>query len=143
MTQQKLLEKGCGIQLDNGIGNSESIFCNLRFADASILMASAKLHLKDMIRDLIDAAAEVGLEVHFRKAKILTNRSAGEKQFEVAGNAIDIVHATEYLGRMLSLKDTSRVEVEHRINKAWKKFMALKGGALLAALSIAWPIAAF
>jgi hypothetical protein len=36
------------------------------------------------------------------------------------------VEETEYLGRLLSFKNTHRVEVESRIAKAWRKFMSLK-----------------
>jgi hypothetical protein len=46
---------------------------NLRFADDVALIARTLLQAERMLRDLAEAAATRGLELHFGKTKILTN----------------------------------------------------------------------
>eukprot|EP00973_Karenia_brevis_P047761 6630053-Karenia_brevis.AAC.1 len=83
-----------------------------------------------MLNDLVDAAARVGLEIHAGKTKILNNRGDNRGgSLKVAGHSIEILPAhgsTDYLGRKLSLSNLHDVEVDSRIDKAWRKFFALK-----------------
>ncbi len=57
-----------GLQL-----GGETYLSNLRFADDVLLMSSSLEDLVQMLTDLSQAAKEVGLELHPKKTKILSN----------------------------------------------------------------------
>jgi hypothetical protein len=105
--------------------HEEDYLCSLQFADDVVLLATSKRTLRTMISDLKHAAMQVGLELHMGKTKVLTN-TGSTGYLDVAGDRVDIVESTEYLGRTLSFRDSQSVEVGPRIAKGWKKFMALK-----------------
>ena len=118
--------RGWGIQT----GREDERLCNLRFADDIMLVATDEKQLAAMIADVMEAAETIGLTLHMGKTKVLNNgidgTMADKKHIEVRGLKIAVVETTEYLGRKLSLKDTHKTEVEHRIAKAWGKFMSHK-----------------
>ena len=64
------------------------------------------------------------------KAKIMTSEEIGEKKtVKVQGKSIEILpkeEATMHLGRLLSLQKMQDIEIEHRLQKGWKKFMSNK-----------------
>ena len=51
---------------------------NLRFADDILLIATPRDQLKSMIEDLEKHTAEVGLEIHMGKTKVLRNGNGYE-----------------------------------------------------------------
>jgi hypothetical protein len=65
--QPKWVEKGWGVK----VGGKR--LTNLRFADDVILVASSKKQITTMLEDLATAAAEVGLQIHMGKTKVLSN----------------------------------------------------------------------
>ena len=84
------------------------VLCTLRFADDVIILARSRSQLKHMLHDLLRRIAEVGLEVHAGKSKVLCNvlTSRSLQTLKVDNHSFDIVpmaRDTMYLGRMLSL----------------------------------------
>ena len=124
--QERWRRRKWGIQVGHGTGGR---LCNLRFADDLLLMASSKKQLKSMLTDLIDAVAQVGLEIHDGKTKVLTNTVNGATSLDVQGRQVQILkpnESTMYLGRYLNLLSFHDAEINNRIDKAWKKFFANK-----------------
>ena len=62
--------KGWGLRMEGGM---DERLTNLRFADDILLIATSRDQLKSMIEDLEKYTAEVGLEIHMGKTKVLTN----------------------------------------------------------------------
>ena len=82
-----------------------------------------------MISDVMDATRRVGLEVHMGKSKVMHNGKGAESRcssIEVQGKKLDIVDAVEYLGRKHSFQKMHETELDHRISKAWGKFITQK-----------------
>ena len=70
---------------------------------------------------------QAGLELHADKTKILTNKNPENVRLVVIGNFIQVLHQDDshrYLGRLISLQPSGRVEVEfkNRLAAAWGKF---------------------
>ena len=87
-----------------------------------------KTQLKNMLQDLITAAKETGLELHTGKTKALSNlvdnRGGSLQLKEGIIEVLPLDGSTEYLGKRLSLSETTAVDLQSRIEKAWKKFFA-------------------
>ena len=85
-----------------------------------------------MLEDVIRAAKQVGLSVHFGKTKVLHNgkgQDIDKVKIEVDGQSIDILSATEstdYLGTKLCLVQGSQIEIKNRIARAWAKFATFR-----------------
>eukprot|EP00973_Karenia_brevis_P026689 3682445-Karenia_brevis.AAC.1 len=125
--KQKWQRKQWGIQVGT---QATDILTNLRFADDIFLLARTKYQVTHMLEDLMLAAKSVGLEIHTGKTKFLsTEVTTTGSVAKVLDNAFAIVTsegATEYLGRQLSFHTLHDTELQHRIDKAWKKFFANK-----------------
>jgi hypothetical protein len=126
LLQPKWRSRGWGVNLGE---REEDKLCNLRFADDLLLMSTSRAHLEVMLRDLENAARNVGLEIHMGKTKILSNLEdelrKGPNYIQIAGHRVDILKHTEmtkYLGRALTFGDLHDVEIQHRINCGWAKF---------------------
>ena len=106
----------------------EEHLTNLRFADDILLIARTLPQIKQMLADMAEECAKVGLSLHQEKTKILHNdmgygrhvsrAKVGDMEIEVLGEA----GSTMYLGRLLSLTNPHETELQHRIKKAWAKF---------------------
>ena len=88
-----------------------------------------------MLEDLSREVANVGLNLHFGKTKILSNLQvrrgiSAAKDVEVWGEKVQVLPAdgiVMYLGRKVALGSNYQdEELEHRISKAWGKFVSLK-----------------
>eukprot|EP00973_Karenia_brevis_P025244 3482036-Karenia_brevis.AAC.1 len=123
----KWRQKRWGITFDT---NSGEWITNLRFADDILILAATKYQATRMLEDLVIASRQVGLEVHMGKTKFLTNVvSAGGGRIKIFDKSVDIlpIHgSTEYLGRRLCFGELHDAELQHRIDKARKKFFANK-----------------
>ena len=104
---------------------------NTRYADDILLYASTLDELSTMTESLIDELKEVGLELNFKKTKILHTHDANEfndvDYIEVHGEFIKVLHDHEfhrYLGRHLCLSASDRIDAEfrHRKHQAWAAF---------------------
>ena len=108
-------------------GDAGRLQC-LRFADDLLLIATSKKQAADMLQDLIDEASLVGLQVHSGKTKILSNGigpHTREKMVSLSTGDVQILapnESTMYLGRLLNLRATQEIEINHRTSKAWAKF---------------------
>jgi hypothetical protein len=118
--------KGLGVQIGSV---AESILCNLRFADDSLIFATSLGSLQEMFTDFAHSTNDVGLKLHFGKTKILSNVTGGMRDcgsgVEIAGHQIQILPlsaGTMYLGRFLCFEHVDDTELAHRIRKAWAKF---------------------
>ena len=125
--QHRWQAKGWGADVYNQDGRR---LTNLRFADDILIIASSKRQLQQMIDDLVTAAGEAGLSMHMGKTKVLSNDPAnrGGKLKLEKGTAeiISFAGSTAYLGKLLSCQGMHDVELSARLEKAWKKFFALK-----------------
>ena len=106
---------------------------NLRFADDVLLVAESAAKLQEMLADLADAAAQVGLELHFGKTKVICNTFGRQREkvshLRVGAAEVEVLPqgaTTKYLGRELRLDAPDDVEVQNRINLAWRRFMSLR-----------------
>ena len=121
---------GLGIRVDE---QTERL-TNLRFADDILLISPTLPQLTEMIGDLAMFASQLGLQVHPDKTKILgnvldTKRGTDAQRVAVGGLNIEVVplaQSVKYLGRRFSFHNTNMIEVENRINGAWRKFNILK-----------------
>ena len=81
-----------------------------------------------MLEDLMQEAAEYGLQVHSSKKKMIWNghgRGTTLKKTEVNGKPFDILQgedSTEYLGRLFCFEGMHDLELKNRVGKAWAKF---------------------
>jgi hypothetical protein len=122
--QLKWAEKDWGIKVDG------KRLTNLRFADDVILVASSKNQVAMMLEDLATAAAEVGLQIHMGKTKVLSNSNENTGgHILMKGKSIEVVSfssSTEYLGRLLTMDSLHDTEISNRIQKGWSKFFVFK-----------------
>ena len=101
---------------------------NLRFADDLLIIGKTLPQIKQMLLDMAEECAKVGLHLHPGKTKILHNdKGYGRhvKAAKVGDMSIEVLEATAstmYLGRELSLTAAHDTELKHRIKKAWAKF---------------------
>jgi hypothetical protein len=128
--QEKWRDLDYGVAIGDGGANR---LCYLRFADDIVLVARSRAELLDMLDGLVNACGEVGLELHMGKTKILANEWAHSgttsKHVAVSGHKIEVLPlggTTMYLGRLLSLDTIHETELEHRLERAWKKFHVWK-----------------
>ena len=102
----------------------EDHLTNLRFADDLLLIGRTLPQLKQMLADMTEECAKVGLRLHPGKTKILHNDKGYGRHVRTASvsdMAIDVLEATAstmYLGRLLCLTDPHEVELQHRKRKA-------------------------
>lgn len=97
-----------------------------------LLVAPSLPIARDMLKDLTEEAANIGLEVHSEKTKILRNghgRATRMNEVVVQGRSFEVLMpegSTKYLGRLLGFKSTHDVELKHRVAQALAKFGLLR-----------------
>eukprot|EP00973_Karenia_brevis_P065521 9105139-Karenia_brevis.AAC.1 len=85
-----------------------------------------------MLSDILQAIVPIGLEIHSGKTKVLHNEYASHAQHQalnVDGCSFEVLppgKGTSYLGRLLSFTDFHDLELDNRLQLAWKKFFSLK-----------------
>eukprot|EP00973_Karenia_brevis_P000238 33040-Karenia_brevis.AAC.1 len=125
--QNRWRQRGWGIALGT---EKRDLLTNLRFADDILLLATSRQQIQSMLTDLITAAQHVGLVIHSGKTKIMTNDSTCQHRSLKAENASVAIltgsDALDYLGRRLSMDELHDTELEARLEKAWRKFFALR-----------------
>jgi hypothetical protein len=128
--KEKWFKRRFGIRLGRG---SENCLTSLRFADDVLLLGASLKQVKEMLSDLVDAAAEIGLEIHKGKTKIINNgygHAQNIRQVRVKELDIEVLprsESTMYLGRLLKLTDSQDTELQNRIALSWRKFGAHRG----------------
>ena len=106
MAKQQRWKKRWGLRLGCV---EEGWLTNLRFAD-DILITGRSLHqVKQMLKDLVEEAGKVGLEIHPLRTKILNNgfgQFQATESVDVLGMQVEVLkrhESTMYLGRLLNL----------------------------------------
>eukprot|EP00973_Karenia_brevis_P032310 4452922-Karenia_brevis.AAC.1 len=86
-----------------------------------------------MIRDLTTTVAQIGLEIHPDRSKILTNARPHAKSTDehliVDNMSIQILPHTasvKYLGKLLTFWNPQQTELDNRVSAAWRKFGCFK-----------------
>lgn len=126
----KWKERKYGVQLGY---SSNTMVTNLRFADDILVVGRSLPQIKQMIADIVEEGAKVGLELHPAKTKIQHNNIGyGSRVRSARIGSVDIevlehTASTLYLGRDLSLITPHDTELKHRIKKAWAKFGVFRG----------------
>ncbi|XP_063383590.1 uncharacterized protein LOC134669904 [Cydia fagiglandana] len=104
------------------IGNKR--LTNLRFADDIVLFSHTASQLQLMLQDLSTASLEVGLTMNRAKTKLMSNRA--KHRDTVDGQDIQYVDEYIYLGQIASFENRQTIEVNRRIDNAWKSFWSMK-----------------
>ena len=103
---EKLNWRRAGIKVDAD-GGASRYLQELHFADDILLFARSRNEAVKMLEDLSREATKDGLEVHFDKTKILSNRMGQQHiSLEVLGNKVDFlprIEALSYLGRKVCM----------------------------------------
>ncbi|XP_047989820.1 uncharacterized protein LOC125229086 [Leguminivora glycinivorella] len=93
----------------------------------TILSFSPTRHLNYnacMLQDLSTASLEVGLTMNRAKTKLMTN--GAKDGVTVDGQDIQYVDEYIYLGQIASFENRQTLEVNRRIENAWKSFWSMK-----------------
>ena len=110
-------KKGMGIYLSD---NDHDCLTNMRFA------ASSKEQLQKMLCEFKRSTEKVGLRIHPRKTKILSNRSSDtRKEIEVDDIKVEILtrrESTKYLGQMMTFHQQETTEIRNRIRLPGRRF---------------------
>ena len=121
-------KRGFGVK----VGQAQRSMTNLRYAD-DILIVGRSLHqVATMLSELIAAVSPVGLHIHPKKTKVLSNgvgKNAKMRSIKIANNIVEIIPpfgSVQYLGRALSLTDPHGCELASRIRKCCAKFNQYK-----------------
>ena len=125
MAMRPCVEKWSATGWGWSLEKNQTNLLNLRFADDLLLLGRSHFQVQSMLSDIREAAAQVGLSLHFGKTKVLHNgrgQDVRRKSVKVVTADVEIVEVTDYLGSKLSLKNTMDCEVEHRVSRAWAKF---------------------
>ena len=103
---------------------------NTRYADDMLLYARTLPELQEMAEMLISELQNVGLELNFKKTKILHTHDADEFNdtdfINIYDQLIEVLHDDQhhrYLGRYLSLSASyrRRIELDNRKHQAWAR----------------------
>lgn len=108
---------------NKGININGNNLNNLRFADDIVLISNDAEELQQMVSELQEECAKVGLEANEDKTKVMTNSTPSPIKLQNA--TLEYVKKYVYLGQLLSFEE-KEAEVERRISNAWKKFWSLK-----------------
>ena len=99
-----------------------------------------------MISELFSASKQVGLDMHMGKTKVLSNvPTARRGSLRVGGQTIQILaldESTDDLGRKLCVENIHDVELDARLDKAWRNFFFDEVRALRQKLPVAFKIGA-
>jgi len=115
---------------------------HVAFADDMTLVTRSWLSLKRMLAMLRGALSKRGLDLHPSKCKAQTNLTDWALRGEVpivSGFSLHVLPEDaplDVLGTVVALKETTQVEIDHRIATSWRKFWSLKRLLLNRSVSI-------
>ncbi|CAI2355624.1 unnamed protein product [Caenorhabditis sp. 36 PRJEB53466] len=104
---------------------------HLRFAEDIVLAANHPNTASEMIQELVERCAKVGLQVNNNKTKVLRNTFATDhpvciKSGATTTTAIEDVSEYIYLGRLLNVRNELEPELHRRRRAAWAAFNGIK-----------------
>ena len=98
------------------------------FADDTTLVAKSKSALKQMIRDVRNALADIGLNVNPEKRSVQYSTPGGSNSLDLEGQQLPIVSRDvgfKVLGTMFTLNGSTHAEFNNRMRSAYAKFNSL------------------
>ena len=106
---------------------------NIRYADDMMLFAKSLVEVEDMLALLKEELANIGLEMHESKTKIMTSFNETNINFiDVDGLLLEVLpdgKAHKYLGGMLSCSDArGKGEVANESKLHGEHFTSIVGG---------------
>ena len=117
-------KKGMGIYLSD-----HDCPTNLRFADDVLLFATSEEQFEKMLYEFKENTEKVGLRIHPRKTKVLSNQSStspdSKKEMQIGDIKIEILTRIEsvgYLGQLITFQPQETTEIKNRIRTAWATF---------------------
>lgn len=109
----------------NGLNINGDKLNHLRFADDIVLFSETPDSLEDMLQQLSDESAKVGLSMNISKTKVMTNSAKKDIRINDGQMKIEYVNEYIYLGQLISTKDTMQKEIDRRITNSWKRYWSL------------------
>ena len=95
---------------------------NLRFADDIVLLADNLKDIKDMLQELQNACADVGLQMNISKTKYMTNLVPSEQIF-IGDKEVALVNKYNYLGHEIQIsRDNKMCETIRRVTLSWTAY---------------------
>lgn len=98
---------------------------DLDFADDLALLSHTQQQMQEMMTSVASAAAQVGLNIHKGKSKILKTNTASTYPIMRDRDALEEVDAFTYLGSVIDKQGGSDADVKARIGKARTAFIQL------------------
>ncbi|CAI2354961.1 unnamed protein product [Caenorhabditis sp. 36 PRJEB53466] len=103
----------------------------LRFADDIVLAANHPNTVSEMIQELVERCAKIGLQINTNKTKVLRNTFATDhpvciKSRATTTTAIEDVNEYIYFGRLLNTRNELEPELHRRRRAAWAAFNGIK-----------------
>ena len=114
VTQCWQKKKGVGIYLSD---HDHDCLTNLRFADDVLLFVTSKEQLQKMLYDFKRSTEKVGIRIHPRKTKILSNQSSlgsDTKEMQIDDIEIEILtrgESVRYLGQTITFLQQDTTEI--------------------------------
>ena len=95
---------------------------NLRFADDIVLLADNLKDIKDMLQELQNACADVGLQTNISKTKYMTNLVLS-KQIFIGDKEEALVNKYDYLGHEIQIsRDNQTCKIKRRVTLSWAAY---------------------
>ena len=96
---------------------------NLRYADDTTLLAENEEDLVQLLRKVKARSEQAGLFLHLGKTKVLSNTEM--QDFNLDGEAIEVVEAYKFLGATINRNGTCEEEISTRIGKGKAAMLGL------------------
>ena len=113
-----------------GISYARKTLSDVAFADDAAVLSDNLDQLKSALETLSCTASRVGLQINWKKTKIMSiekTASAPLSTVEINGQAVDVVRQFTYLGSIVSSSGTLDAEISARSAKASSVFGRLLG----------------
>jgi hypothetical protein len=121
---EKWKAKGWGVFL------ADELLTHGCYADDAFVMANSRRQLAAMMKEVVTAAAELGLKLNWSKTKAMDMQGAAQRPilFQAVGEEckLDFVHDFVFLGRHFEKGGGGNGALQRRVQKAWAAFWANK-----------------
>ncbi len=99
---------------------------DLDFTDNLALLSHTQQQMQEMMTSVASASAQIGLNIHKGKSKILKTNTASTNPIMLDGDALEEVDAFIYLGSIINKQGGSDADVKAQIGKARTAFIQLR-----------------
>lgn len=112
---------------NKGINIDGEYLHHLRFADDVVITTDNLGEAQEMLEELRQATARVGLYINYHKTQFMTNLVASGNLVTDEGDEIEQTHKYKYLGHEIQIcRDNQTSEVTRRIGLGWVAFGKLR-----------------